>query len=215
MDCKRCGSCGEWGGYPQCGRDLEIFLEYFDPDFIFPIVCPEVGALGYEIDLLEELIETLKGSPLRLLKDPKHIGLWIFHNVAIVKLDGKTFQNYLEFREKTGAQVVFQCAEFPFECPIPGCAAIWVAEEDLALAKDHGLPVSNFTSLTARGFNRQKHSTGGRIAFAFFSREMRSATQYAKMKPTNGKKQTKKQNPYAHHFRFASGIAGESRQGSC
>jgi hypothetical protein len=144
MDCDRCGGCGEWGECPQCGRDLEYFLEYFKPDYIFHLVCPEVGPLGYEVDLLEELIEASKAGPFCLLEDPKQIGLWLFHNVAIVKLDGGLFQKYFEFREKTGAQVVFQAAEFPFECPIPGCAAVWVADEDLALAKDHGLPIIEF-----------------------------------------------------------------------
>lgn len=140
MECASCGSCGEWGGCPQCGRDLEKFLENFRPDYNFPIECPEIGHVD-SVNLLEDLIEKSGGEPMPLLEDPKQIGLWIFHNVAIVELNGDLFQTYLKFREKTGAQVVFQAAEFPFECPIPDHAAVWVAEEDLSLARDHGLPV--------------------------------------------------------------------------
>jgi len=144
MDCKRCGSFGEWGECPQCGRDLEYLLRCFDPDYIFPIICPEVGDLGDEIDLLEELIEDSRRSPICLLEEPKQIGLWKYHNVAIVELGGELFRAYLEFRNKIGALVIFQCAEYPFECPIPGCAAVWIADEDLALARDYGLPVIEF-----------------------------------------------------------------------
>jgi hypothetical protein len=90
---------------------------------------------------------------LCLLEDPKQIGLWIFHNVAVVELNGEIFRRYLEFRNKTGAQVVFQCAEFPFECPIPSCAAVWVADEDLALAKEHGLPVIEFYNIDREGIH--------------------------------------------------------------
>lgn len=149
MECANCGSCGEWGGCPQCGRDLEQFLENFRPDYNFPIECPEMGPID-SVNLLEDLIER-PGGLMPLLKDPKQIGLWLFHNVAVVELDGDLFQAYLEFREKTGAQVVFQAAEFPFECPIPGHAAVWVAEEDLALARDHGLPVIEFYVIGREG----------------------------------------------------------------
>ena len=151
MECKRCGSFGEWGECPQCGRDLEYLLGCFDPDYVFPIICPEVGPLGYEVDLLEDLIETLRGSHICLLRDPKQIGLWLFHNVAVVELDGEIFRRYLEFRDRIGAQVVFQCAEFPFECPIPGCVSVWIAEEDLALAAVCGLPVIELYTIDRDG----------------------------------------------------------------
>ncbi len=140
MNCERCGGYGELGECPQCGCDLEIFLEYYNPDYSFIINCPEVGDLD-QINLLEDFIEKLGGEPIFLTERPKIIGDVICLNVAIAKLESDTFQSYLEFRDNTDTYVVFQCAWFPFEYPIPGHVSIWVAKEDLAIVQEHGLPI--------------------------------------------------------------------------